>query len=212
MNKIIFVLLSFLLVTTINAQTDFSKGWKKGYKDGFCHNEIGICSPVVPIPPVPPIKNDQNISDYKFGYNEGYIAGTKTKNSAKQNNSNLGSSYKISDETQKTMKEASGNYLPDYSQSQADFRATTNSAAAVIMQQRNANGWKPINVEEGRFMYTYVHNSGLIGMKKLVKKTLEMLEREALINDFEYEVLEVFEHKTKFGVLPKVEVLVKINN
>ena len=108
------------------------------------------------------------------------------------------------------MNKASGDYTPNYKQSQDEFRATSNRVASIIQKQRNANGWKTLDKDKGRYLYTFVHNSGWIKMTKLVEQTKQKVKKDALLYDFDYEIIEIFEHKAKVGRLPKVEILIQI--
>lgn len=208
MKHLIF-LFALLISVSSFGQTQFSNGWKDGYKKGYCNNDLTCIDPIPPAPPAPPIKQT-NISDYKFGYNEGFQAGLRANSSNSSSPQVSAPDYKLSDNTMNSVKEASGDFTPDYSASQAELRQSTNQLYAVIAQQRNANGWKTINKEEGRFLFTYVPPTGLKRMSKLVTETLEKVRKESIIHDFDYDVIEVFEYKTKVGVLPKVEILIKV--
>ena len=209
MKHLIF-LFALLISVSSFGQTQFSNGWKDGYKKGYCNNDLGCIDPIPPAPPVPPIKMT-NISDYKFGYNEGFQAGLRANSSNSSSPQVSAPDYKLSDNTMNSVKEASGDFTPDYSKSQAELRQSTNELASVINQQRSVNGWRTINKEEGRHLFTYVQRMGrIVRMEKLRAEVLEMVKKEALVNDFEYDVIEVFEYKAKIGVLSKVEVLIKV--
>jgi len=87
MKKII--LISFIFFTTIIiAQTDYTNGFKIGYKKGFCQDqEIGCIEPIPPISPIPKI--GESSDNYNDGYNRGFQMGLNAK---KTNNS--GNGYK----------------------------------------------------------------------------------------------------------------------
>jgi tetratricopeptide (TPR) repeat protein len=83
MTKIFFSFVLFLFGSSVIAQS-YSDGFKQGYKEGYCHRDVGCVSPAKS-PGIPsPGKND-----YNGGYNDGFAQGVKDKalkNS--QNNSN----------------------------------------------------------------------------------------------------------------------------
>lgn len=80
------LILTFLLSIFSFSQSNFSNGFKDGYKKGFCHNQGVSCIP--PNPPIAPIPtvNESNNS-YQDGYNRGFETGLeaqKSKNSSNQ--------------------------------------------------------------------------------------------------------------------------------
>jgi len=83
----IFLIITFFKVLYINAQTNYGKGYDKGWKEGYCHNERGVCvSPITPIAPIPRI--GENSNNYVDGYNRGFADGLEAyqKNTKKSNN------------------------------------------------------------------------------------------------------------------------------
>lgn len=56
------------------SQTNFSDGFKAGYKKGYCQDKgVGCIEPIAPIPPIPQIGEDSN--SYQDGYNRGFKIG-----------------------------------------------------------------------------------------------------------------------------------------
>lgn len=51
-------------------QSEYNKGWNKGYKAGWCH-EIPNC--IEPIPPIAPVPKTECPRGYKCGYNRGFV-------------------------------------------------------------------------------------------------------------------------------------------
>ena len=74
--KAVLLLLLMLTSFSIHSQTDFCKGWKDGYKEGYCYGKYGCVSPVAPVCPVPNVGED----NYKGGYNRGFLKGKSDQN------------------------------------------------------------------------------------------------------------------------------------
>jgi hypothetical protein len=102
----------------------------------------------------------------------------------------------------------------EYSQKEQAAAAERTRQWRARMSQQLANqkmreqGWKEI--KENRYTYTQVGNTGLARLKKLKEKALIAIKQESIKKEFDYEIIEIFEHKQSFGVLAKVEVLIKI--
>jgi len=76
MKKLKLILFIGILTSfTANSQTDYSKGWKNGYKEGYCYGYYGCVAPVAPVSPVPRAGE----SSYKDGYNRGFVKGKKDR-------------------------------------------------------------------------------------------------------------------------------------
>ncbi|MCT4139372.1 hypothetical protein HZP65_01300 [Elizabethkingia anophelis] len=83
--KNIFMLLGFASIT-IFAQTNFEKGYKAGYGEGYCYDKgIGCIKPLSPLPPIPKI--DENTGSYQDGYNRGFQHGIDAQKSNVKSNS-----------------------------------------------------------------------------------------------------------------------------
>ena len=201
-----------MLPLLVGAQS-FSDGWQEGYKKGYCDNDFGCIEPIPPISPVMPI-NSSGLSDYQFGYNEGFKAGMGSK-------SNGGNrlNYRLSEETLNRVSEANkpiqtniqkrDHYNQMERERQKQMNENMQNIADAMAKQRAENmGWKKIS--DVRFTYTYVGVSGFARLKKLEKKALDEVENESIRRGFEYEIIKIFRHKTSFGILPKVEVLIEI--
>lgn len=85
MKNLPLLLLVLFAFQHINAQSDFSKGWDEGYREGYCYNKYGCVSPVPPVSPVPAPGQD----NYKGGYNAGFIKGQNDKKNNESNSSNI---------------------------------------------------------------------------------------------------------------------------
>lgn len=94
----------------IFSQTTYQDGFNKGFKSGYCLNEIGCISPF------PPVGQTNVINTYKNGYDNGFSEGIKQrgidddkKNKGLQSNSYSNSSEVYSqkeiDELQKSINE-----------------------------------------------------------------------------------------------------------
>lgn len=77
MKYLITATLFFIYLSTIAQETNFNKGYKEGFKEGYCYQEIGCIPPIPPIPPMPSII--ESSTSYKDGYNRGFLAGKNKK-------------------------------------------------------------------------------------------------------------------------------------
>ncbi len=78
--KILQTIILFFIPLGIFAQTNFSNGYKKGFKEGFCYqskqNGNGTClEPIPPSSPFPNISNGESAESYKDGYHKGFEDG-----------------------------------------------------------------------------------------------------------------------------------------
>lgn len=73
MKKIKLFSLVLLISISFNtySQSDFCKGWREGYIEGYCYKKVGCVSPVAPACPV----NDIGESTHKDGYLRGFKLG-----------------------------------------------------------------------------------------------------------------------------------------
>tara|TARA_B100000767_G_scaffold203712_1_gene190597 strand:- start:328 stop:957 length:630 start_codon:yes stop_codon:yes gene_type:complete len=208
MKKIIFLL--FFVPFLVNSQS-FSNGWQEGYKKGYCDNDFGCIEPIPPISPIAPIKPNSNLSDYQYGYNEGFKLGMKAKvgksNSSSSNLTNSMNQLSQQRHEQHMQQMDHNNQMERESQRQMNENMR-NLGEAMAKQRAKNMGWKKIS--DVRFTYTYVGASGFARLKKLEKKALDQVENESIRKGFEYEIIKIFRHKQSFGILPKVEVLIEI--
>jgi|GEM_PF-6776478 len=103
MKKSGIILFSFISLY-INAQSSFARGYKAGWKEGYCYESTISCIP--PVPPIPPIPRVGESSDsYKDGYNRGLIDGMNENKSSSQNNGRI---------RERTFRTASPNFKNDY--------------------------------------------------------------------------------------------------
>jgi len=79
----IMIILTFLMSFVVYSQTNYSKGWEKGYKAGYCYQDYGCTSPIPPVSPVPMAGKDT----YQDGYNRGFVRGKSDKNKRSSTNS-----------------------------------------------------------------------------------------------------------------------------
>jgi hypothetical protein len=91
MKKQILISLLLLLTAMVYGQTNYNRGFKTGYKEGYCYNDIGCISPIPPIAPIPLI--GESPDSYKDGYNRGFKRGLEDKQAKKTSSGNsLGTS------------------------------------------------------------------------------------------------------------------------
>lgn len=81
MKKQIATLTLLLLTIVAFGQTDYSRGFQNGYKEGYCYNDFGCISPIPPITPIPLIGESND--NYQDGYNRGFKSGLEDKQAAK---------------------------------------------------------------------------------------------------------------------------------
>jgi len=86
-NLNIMIVLAFFMSFVVYSQTDYSNGWKKGYKAGYCYQDYGCTSPIPPVSPVPMAGKNT----YQDGYNRGFTIGKSDK--TKQSSTNSGGAY-----------------------------------------------------------------------------------------------------------------------
>lgn len=78
MKKQFATLTLWLLTFVAFGQTnDYERGFKNGYKEGYCYNDYGCISPIPPITPLPLVGESYN--DYQDGYNRGFKMGLENK-------------------------------------------------------------------------------------------------------------------------------------
>lgn len=83
-----FLLLNSILVL---AQSDFDKGFKIGFKEGFCFDKGITC--IAPTPPLTPLlKVNENLNSYTDGYNRGFQIGLEAQKRETKSTSNKTSS------------------------------------------------------------------------------------------------------------------------
>ncbi len=77
MKKIILFLIFSVFTVQVFSQLEYYKGYRDGFKEGYCHGDVGC---VAPIAQVGPVKPGEKFFSYKDGYNNGYNAGIQTRN------------------------------------------------------------------------------------------------------------------------------------
>lgn len=86
MKRIILVAIVLLTIQSVLAQSQFSKGFKVGYEEGWCYDRgIGCIPPIPPIAPIPQI--GENTNSYKDGYQRGFTMGQRDSAAESSNNS-----------------------------------------------------------------------------------------------------------------------------
>lgn len=92
MHKLLIIVFLFLGINSYS-QTQYSKGYEQGYKEGFCYNEFGCIPPIAPIAPISKI--GENTNSYKDGYQRGFVDGmsANTKGNKSNNNAESNSSF-----------------------------------------------------------------------------------------------------------------------
>lgn len=85
--KRIILIFVLLFVSNAIAQSNFSKGFEVGYKQGWCYDKgVGCLPPIPPIAPIPKI--GENINSYDDGYRRGFTMGQQDSASKNGNSSN----------------------------------------------------------------------------------------------------------------------------
>ena len=77
--------LTLLLLTFVafGQYNDYDRGFKIGYKEGYCYNDFGCIAPIPPITPIPLIGESND--NYQDGYNRGFKRGLEDKQAKKSN-------------------------------------------------------------------------------------------------------------------------------
>ena len=76
MKNLKYIILFIFINNQLFAQTEFDKGFKEGYKNGYCFNiGVGCVAPVTPVAPIP--KANESSSSYQNGYDRGFAIGYK---------------------------------------------------------------------------------------------------------------------------------------
>lgn len=77
--------LTLLLLTFVafGQYNDYDRGFKNGYKEGYCYNDFGCIAPIPPITPIPLIGESND--NYQDGYNRGFKRGLEDKQAKKSN-------------------------------------------------------------------------------------------------------------------------------
>tara|TARA_Y100000813_G_scaffold161689_1_gene122209 strand:+ start:114 stop:1016 length:903 start_codon:yes stop_codon:yes gene_type:complete len=184
-----------MLPLLVSAQT-FSDGWQEGYKKGYCDNDIGCIEPIPPISPVMPI-NSSGLTDYQFGYNEGFKAGMGSKS----NGVNV-LNYDLGKDFFNRYSEALKHHELDFS----DFSELSNTISNSITPEMYANAARlkaegeGINyLGDGIFTLQKTGANDMVGYKKVNKQALELVEDFTFENDFEYEIISTEKQKVKVG-------------
>ena len=101
-------ILTFLFhsIIAFGQYNDYDRGFKNGYKEGYCYNEFGCIAPIPPITPIPLI-GERNDS-YQDGYNRGFKKGLEDKQSKKSNSGG----YKGGQGTFAPQQQYQGSYFP----------------------------------------------------------------------------------------------------
>lgn len=87
------LLLIFSLFSVLSySQSDYDRGFKVGYKEGYCYNDFGCIAPIAPITPIPYIGESNN--SYQDGYNRGFKMGMEDKQRNKTKTNYGGNSYR----------------------------------------------------------------------------------------------------------------------
>lgn len=105
--RILISLLLLLFSTIVQGQNNYDRGFKAGYKEGYCYNDFGCISPIPPITPIPLI--GERADNYKDGYNRGFKRGLEDKQTkggtSGDSNENKGS---------RTAQPAKANFIDTY--------------------------------------------------------------------------------------------------
>lgn len=89
-HTVLLLILSLLSVLSYS-QSNYDKGFKAGYEEGYCYNDFGCISPIIPLTPM--LNIGENNDSYQDGYNRGFKMGMEDKQGSKaktdySNNSN----------------------------------------------------------------------------------------------------------------------------
>lgn len=137
MKAILTIVLSWV-VLSVTAQTNYSRGFEKGYPVGYCYGQGYSCvPPVTPVTPIPLI--GETYDSYTDGYNRGFAEGQKDRVAG---NSNNAASYPTSQQSKNVY--ANPTYVPKVEPFKPDYDfylrayqiAQQNQQAYQIQQQQ----------------------------------------------------------------------------
>lgn len=169
----LFIILKFLSIQSyFFSQADYDQGFKVGYKEGYCYNDIGCIPPVTPITPI--LNVGESIYSYQDGYNRGFKTGIEDKQTYKNNISNYGNnnSGKRSSSEQPHPQQYVSQYVP------IDFKSINSSIER----------WQAANDQNQKYI-----NSLINWIFDLKSKTNDKSLLDAL--DMHYKVLRQFDGK-----------------
>jgi tetratricopeptide (TPR) repeat protein len=125
MKKIILFLIFSVFTVQASSQLEYYKGYRDGFKEGYCHGDVGC---VAPIAPVGPAKSGENFFSYKDGYNNGYAAGIQARD---RDNSSYSNQYQ-------TYRQSSSNIISMYNpRSQQQLTNALMQRQALFDQNKN---------------------------------------------------------------------------
>ncbi len=75
MKNLLTIAITFLSLGAV-AQSDYDKGFRNGYPDGYCYADFTCIPPITPITPIPFLGEE---STYQAGYNRGFSEGLEDK-------------------------------------------------------------------------------------------------------------------------------------
>lgn len=84
--RIKFSLLMLLITTSIFSQTDYSKGFKAGFKKGYCYEQPSCIAPTPPVTPT--LRIGEAYVSYTDGYNRGFEMGRSRRLNGESTRSN----------------------------------------------------------------------------------------------------------------------------
>jgi len=77
MKNLFLLTIFWFTIATMAAQNDYDRGFRVGYKEGYCYNDFGCLAPITPLTPIPYL--GENMNSYQDGYNRGFKMGTEDK-------------------------------------------------------------------------------------------------------------------------------------
>jgi hypothetical protein len=93
MKKFVLLLALLISVYTTIGQNAYSRGFKKGYEKGFCHNQgFGCVPPLSPVVPIPRVGESND--SYNDGYNRGFEMGLNDNKENREEDKNNDDIYK----------------------------------------------------------------------------------------------------------------------
>ena len=80
MKQFVILITIVCSINTLIGQNQFSKGFEKGWKAGYCYQEVGCFAPISPATPVP--HYSESYDSYKDGYSKGFQMGLDNSRSS----------------------------------------------------------------------------------------------------------------------------------
>ena len=84
---ILTVIVILMFLPLVYTQSNYSQGFKAGYKEGYCHNDFGCIPPVTPVTPI--VLIGEKSDSFQDGYTRGVKMGLENKANKGESNERM---------------------------------------------------------------------------------------------------------------------------